>query len=117
MVIDWTGAAISDARFDLAWTLLLVESYEGPEWRAKVLAEYERQAGGPIPGMDFFDAFACGRRLLSVVGSIKSGAGALGMRPGAEQVMRKQVEPLRRAAARLQTVTGLVPVDIETLLA
>ena len=67
--------------------------------------------------MDFFDAFACGRRLLSVVGSIKAGAGALGMRPGAEEVMRQQVEPLRRVAARLQTVTGLNLVDIESLLA
>ena len=67
--------------------------------------------------MDFFETLARGQRLLSAAGSIKSGAGGQGMRPGVERVMRNQLEPLRRVAARLQTVTGLVPVDIDTLLA
>ncbi len=31
VVIDWTQIDVSDPRFDLAWTLLLVSSYEGAE--------------------------------------------------------------------------------------
>jgi aminoglycoside phosphotransferase (APT) family kinase protein len=115
VVIDWTGAAISDPRFDLAWTLLLIECYEGPEWRARVLAEYERQWGEPLEGMEFFDAYACARRLFSVAVSIQAGAGALGMRPGAEQIMKSQIEPLRCAAARLRALTGLSLVDVDKL--
>jgi aminoglycoside phosphotransferase (APT) family kinase protein len=116
VVIDWTGAAISDPRFDLAWTLLLVEAYMGTELRGRIQAEYEYQAGGPPAGMDFFNAFACARRLFSVIGSIKAGAGALGMRPGAEEVMKKQVEPLRRVSARLKAITGLEPFDLDLYL-
>jgi aminoglycoside phosphotransferase (APT) family kinase protein len=116
VVIDWTGAAISDPRFDLAWTLLLIEAYMGEDWRARILAEYENQVGGALAGMEFFEAFACARRLFSVVGSIKAGAGALGMRPGAEEVMKKQVEPLRRVAARLKAITGYAPFNIDEVL-
>jgi hypothetical protein len=115
-VIDWTSSEISDARFDLAWSLLLIEIYEGVEWRGKVQAEYERQAGGPLIGMDFFNAYACARRLFSVIISMKAGAGALGMRPGAEQIMKGQREPLKKVAARLKMVTGLVLVDIDQIM-
>ncbi len=115
-VIDWTSATISDARFDLAWSLLLIEAYEGEAWRDRVQAEYERQAGGALIGMDFFMAYACARRLFSVIVSIKAGAGALGMRPGAEQIMKAQREPLKKVAARLQAVTGINLVDIDQLM-
>ena len=115
-VIDWTNADITDARFDLAWSLMLIESYKGEKWRSRVQAEYERQAGRPLVGMDFFDAYACLRRLFSVAVSLKAGAGALGMRPGAEQLMKAQREPLKIVASRLQRLTGLVPFDIDLLL-
>jgi aminoglycoside phosphotransferase (APT) family kinase protein len=116
LVIDWTSSEISDARFDLAWALLLVEAYEGEAWRGKVQAEYERQAGAPLVGMDFFNAYACARRLGSVMISMKAGAGALGMRPGAEETMKAQREPLKKVAARLRAVTGLDLVDIDRLM-
>ena len=115
-VIDWTSADITDARFDLAWSLMLIESYKGAEWRSRVRAEYERQAGSPLVGMDFFDVYACLRRLFSVVVSLKAGAGALGMRPGAEQLMKAQREPMKIVAACLQRITGLVAFDIDRLL-
>ena len=43
-VIDWTQIQVSDPRFDLAWTLMLVGAAEGWEWRDRILAEYERLA-------------------------------------------------------------------------
>lgn len=30
-VIDWTDLQVSDSRFDLAWTLMLITAYEGEE--------------------------------------------------------------------------------------
>ena len=115
-VIDWTNTVISDARFDLAWALILIEAYEGEEWCDRVRAEYERQAGAPLVGMDFFIAYACARRLFSVLISMKAGAGALGMRPGAENIMKGQREPLKRVAARLKKVTGFDLVDVDRLM-
>ena len=49
-VIDWTQIQVSDPRFDLAWTLILVGAAEGWAWRDRILAEYERRAGAPTRG-------------------------------------------------------------------
>jgi aminoglycoside phosphotransferase (APT) family kinase protein len=48
VVLDWSGFEISDARFDLAWTMVLFSSYEGPAWREKILHTYEHLQGAPI---------------------------------------------------------------------
>ena len=37
VVLDWSSFEISDARFDLAWTMVLVGSYEGAIWRERIL--------------------------------------------------------------------------------
>jgi len=33
MVIDWTGLQVSDLRFDVDWTLMLISAYQGNRWR------------------------------------------------------------------------------------
>jgi aminoglycoside phosphotransferase (APT) family kinase protein len=45
VVIDWTGLQLSDPRFDLAWTLMLISAYQGSQWRQSFLEAYERHAG------------------------------------------------------------------------
>jgi hypothetical protein len=40
--------------------MLLIDCYKGAEWSQRILAEYERQIGAPLEGMDFFHAYACG---------------------------------------------------------
>lgn len=114
-VIDWTGARLSDYRFDLAWTLLLILGYEGREAREAILREYERQAGA-VEQLAFFDVVACLRRLYSIAASIKYGAEKLGMRPGAEDTMRQQTGPIRRIYELLQERTGIAVPEIEQLL-
>jgi len=86
-VIDWTQIDISDTRFDLAWTLLLIGSVEGEDWRARTLAEYERLLGRPAEDLSFFEVAAGLKRLYSFYISVTVGAEKLGMRPGAEKVM------------------------------
>ncbi len=115
-VVDWTQVGVSDARFDLAWTLLLVGTHENVEWRHAVQREYERLAGSRVAQMDFFDVFACAKRLLSVVLSLSEGPEKLGMRPGAEEQMREQMGAIGRAYELLLERTGIAVPEAEQLL-
>lgn len=115
-VIDWTGALVADPRYDLAWTLLLTEAYQGTDWRQRTLRAYEAEAGEAVLDLDFFDAAACLRRLFSILASVAQGAQAMGMRPGAEQDML-QAEPIRRVYQHLLACTALPVPVVETLLA
>jgi aminoglycoside phosphotransferase (APT) family kinase protein len=116
VVIDWTGLQVSDLRFDLAWTLMLITAYEGGYWRTPFIESYERAAGESFPNMEFFDVAACTRRLFSIAGSISAGAEKLGMRPGAEETMRKQIEPARAVNKLLLKRTGIHLPSLENWL-
>lgn len=100
-VLDWTMAEVTDCRFDLAWSLLFLEGL-GPRF----IERYSQLAGIDITDMDFFLSFAYLRRLLSVVISIEHGAEALGMRPGAENLMRRQKESLINLYLQWVKTTG-----------
>jgi aminoglycoside phosphotransferase (APT) family kinase protein len=116
VVIDWTGLQVSDARFDLAWTLLLVGSYRGEDWRNRILREYQRLAGTEVEQLEYFEVCACARRLSDVVVSLSTGAEQLGMRPGAVAAMREQMTPLGRVYGLLRERTGLRLAEVEELL-
>jgi aminoglycoside phosphotransferase (APT) family kinase protein len=115
-VIDWTGGEITDSRFDLGWTLLLLRSTLGPTARDAVLAEYERNIGGPTADLDFFEAAASLRRTASIDISLTAGAEKLGMRPGAEAQMKTDSSHLSTAYALLRERTGLTIPAVENLL-
>lgn len=105
-VIDWTSADVSDPRFDLAWTLLLVQAARGPALRDAVLAEYERLAGS-ISDLPFFEAAVSLRRIASMVISLSLGSEVFGMRAGAEEQMRDNLGHLTTAYALFRERTGL----------
>lgn len=117
VVVDWTQFAISDARFDLAWTLLLVSSYEGTAWRNYILEEYERLAGAKVKQIEYFEVCACGKRLFSVMISLSEGAEKLGMRPEAVTMMKQQMGAVKRVHDLLLERTGIRMVEVERLLA
>ena len=117
VVIDWTQFDISDSRFDLAWTLLLISSYEGVEWREHILREYERLAGAEVEQIEYFDVAACFKRLGSVAVSLSYGAEKLGMRPGAEGVMKQEMRAIKRVYDLLLERTGIRVAEVERLLA
>ncbi len=106
-VIDWTSAEISDYRFDLAWTLTLALAYRGADIRKMILDEYERQLGQPVPGLDVFEVISLMRRIGTVMVSLRAGAEALGMRPQAVEVMRREKQPLARVYQHLVSLTGI----------
>jgi len=116
-VIDWTQIQVSDPRFDLAWTLMLVGAAEGWEWRDRILAEYERLVGAPVQELDWFEVAACGKRLFSVIVSLAAGPEALGMRPEAVVLMRQQFGALRNVYQLFVARTRLRLREVERLLA
>ena len=115
-VIDWPNHSVSDARFDLAWTLVLAEAYAGPAMRAALLAGYEHASGRPVAELDYFEAYACARRLSDVVVSLAHGPERLGMRPEAAALMRAQLPAVAVVAQMLRARTGLRVPEAEALL-
>jgi aminoglycoside phosphotransferase (APT) family kinase protein len=106
-VIDWTSFDVTDYRFDLAWSLVLANAYGGDLMRGLILQGYERHAGKPAENIEAFEAISCARRLLDLTVSLTQGAEAMGMREGAAEVMRANLEPHRRVYRRFYEITGL----------
>lgn len=115
VVIDWTQFEISDPRFDLAWTMMLVGCAEGEGVRERILGTYERIRGCPVREIEAFEVVACAKRLASVTMSLSAGPEALGMRPGAGEIMRRQLPALVRVYERLQILTGLRVPEVDQL--
>ena len=91
-VIDWTSARVSDARYDLAWTLLLLGNRDV---QSLYTSEYFRISGRSANGLDYFRVLAATRRLGSILISLRYGPEVLGMRPGAVQPMKHSLNRLR----------------------
>lgn len=115
-VIDWSGVRVSDARFDLSWTLVLAYSYLGKAWRDHILQGYERFWGAKVEQIEYFELIAGVRRLFDVTVSLSEGPEKLGMRPGAVTQMRQQLEPLSRIYERVVAKTGARIEEVESLL-
>ena len=62
-------------------------------------------------------AAGCAKRLLSVLISIQRGADALGMRPGAEAIMSRQLPRIAVVYRLWLAITALPLPDVEELLA
>ncbi len=116
-VIDWTTSEVTDSRFDLAWTLLLVTSAAGEKTRSAVLKGYERLVGQPVIDLEFFEVATALRRISSMVVSLLVGSEAFGMRAGAEVQMRENLTHLSTAYALFQSRTGLSLPAAEAVLA
>jgi hypothetical protein len=114
-VVDWTQVDVSDSRFDLAWTLLLVSTYEGRVWYERILHEYERLAGVKVEQLAFFEVFACLKRLYSVVASLTYGPETLGMRPETAAIMLQQLGASKRVYDLLLERTGIKVPEVEEL--
>lgn len=116
VVIDWTGFQISDARFDLAWTLVLADAYMGSAWREIIFREYEHFSGAPVAALDCFIVCACARRLFDVTTSLLYGAEKMGMRAEAVTAMRKNRTAHEHVYQLLIERTGLRIKQVDEML-
>lgn len=108
-VIDW-GWQISDPRYDLAWTLTLMERSGYGDFRNEVLAQYEAMTGKPVDHLAYFEVLATTRWLMEVTNSLLLG---INLREGSQDEFRALVaDYIRHAANLIESRTGIaLPVD------
>lgn len=112
-VIDW-GWQLSDARYDLAWTLTLLERSGFGTLRDAILAEYERVTGGVVQQLSYFEVLATTHWLFNITHSIRTGDA---LREGAAATFRTaMVEPVHQAFKLLTTRTGVALPEVEVWL-
>ncbi|MCW3978749.1 MAG: phosphotransferase family protein [Candidatus Bathyarchaeota archaeon] len=116
VVLDWTAAMAGDYRADLAWTVLLMSTYDDPAFRDMILESYEEASGREIRDIEFFDVLAIGRRILDVSSSFAAGAEQVGLRAGALEMMRESSDHLHKVYELLKERTGLRLPEFEELL-
>jgi aminoglycoside phosphotransferase (APT) family kinase protein len=116
VVLDWTGAMPGDYRSDLAWTMLLMSTFNDPALRDTILHTYEEISGKEVKDIEFFEVLAIGRRLMDVSVSFAVGAEQLGMRAGAVEMMSRSSDHLHRVYELLNERTGLRIPEFEEIL-
>jgi aminoglycoside phosphotransferase (APT) family kinase protein len=120
-VIDWTQFQMTDVRFDLAWTLTVLASEREGHVAELIRATYLAQRGWDGTAieadMNFFEAAACAKRLFSMLFSLTGGADAVGMRPGAEATIGRQLARFVVVYRRWLALTATPLPEIEMVLA
>lgn len=67
IVFDWGSFAVADPRSDLAWSLLLAETYLGKDAAAHVLSTYAKARPDGLEDLPFFAVSAVWRRFAIIV--------------------------------------------------
>lgn len=116
VVIDWTGFQVTDARHDLAWTLMLAEAYQGEHWHRLILECYEQTSGKRVDQLEAFEVCACLRRLYDLSVSTLEGPERQGMLAESIERMKADRAAHQRVYARLVRHTGLRSREMERLL-
>ncbi|MCX8128904.1 MAG: aminoglycoside phosphotransferase family protein [Clostridia bacterium] len=104
-VIDWIWS-IGDFRFDLAWTVTLMERAGFESFAKGFLEEYELMCGSRIDNLEYFKVMAALRWLLNVTVSVKTGDN---LRGGDSKAFKEFLEPLvNKALTMFQAITGIL---------
>lgn len=114
-VIDWSNVRLGDYRMDVAWTQLIA-AVAGWDTGDTALLHYEKWAGKAVSGLEYFEVLVCLRLLLSTLNSLHFGSARQGLRPEAEEQLRRDATPMRFAASQLQQRTGVNTDDFEKFL-
>lgn len=115
VVIDWSGATLTDYRFDLAWTRLLLTLNMKDDIGALLLPEYERQSGRKVADLEYFEATICFAWLLRTCMAKRQGAEQVGLRSGADKTLYARPK-IRRVYERYRTLTGISLPEVEGIL-
>jgi aminoglycoside phosphotransferase (APT) family kinase protein len=116
VVLDWTAAMAGDYRADLAWTMLLMSTYDDPALRDIILESYEKASGFEVKDIEYFEVLAVGRRLIDVSSSFAVGAERAGLRAGALELMKESSDHLNKVYRLLVEKTSLKLPEFEALL-
>ncbi|MFZ5827635.1 MAG: phosphotransferase family protein [Bacillota bacterium] len=114
-VIDWGTTALADPRHDLGYTYVLLATHGSLELAEQVRQTYEAMAGSQ-EDFDYFVNWALARRMLTMVVVLARGSAALGLRPGLEGMLRRQLPYAQMVTRLLQERTGVRLPGVEALL-
>lgn len=103
-VVDWDWQ-IGDARFDLAWTCMLLERSDFHAFSSAVRDEYARQSDRSLDDLAYFEVLTTVRWLFNVLPATESDVGSDDTALAAFQAF--VLEPVRRAQTFLQQRTGI----------
>lgn len=113
-VLDW-GWQISDPRFDIAWTVTLLERSGYAELADEILTEYETVTGASVDELDYFKVLATTRWLINIVNSLRSGNA---LREGAADDFRIAMQgAVSSAVALIEAQSGVKVAETGQLLA
>lgn len=116
-VIDWSGLCVTDARFDVANTLIVMDAYEGRDWRWRILHEYEHLAGARVEQIEWFEVYVSALWLYDVVCYLSGSARDWDPQPHAAATIKGNVKAHWRVYDRLVERTGIRVAEVEELLA
>lgn len=103
-VIDWVWG-IGDYRFDLAWTITLMERSGFESFASNAFAAYAKLSRDRIENFEYFKVLATLRWLLNVTASIKSGTN---LREGTKDEFKSFLEvPIKNALLMLKNITNI----------
>ncbi len=115
-VIDWTAADLMDYRVDLAWTLLLAKIYAGDSMRNSILEGYEKVSGKAVEDLQFFEVVGALRRLTDILVSLDASSEGVGLRDGAAEMIREQLDHNITALDIIRSHTGLELSQVRDLM-
>lgn len=115
-VIDWSCATVDDPRVDLAQAMAIAITNGDEAWGAQVVQAYAELAGGPPAHFDHFVDLALTRRLAVIVAAIIGGAGTVGLRPGLETELRREIPKVRLFVGVLEQRLGVPLSGVDTAL-
>lgn len=103
-VIDWVWG-IGDYRFDLAWTVTLMERSGFEEFSKKTFEAYSALCKNSIENFEYFKVLATLRWLLNVTSSIKSGTN---LREGTKDEFESFLQvPIKNALDMIKNITDI----------
>lgn len=103
-VIDWVWG-IGDYRFDLAWTVSLMERSGFKQFATKTFDAYSELFKGDIENFEYFKVLATLRWLLNVTSSIKSGTN---LREGTKEEFESFLKvPTKNALDMIKDITDI----------
>jgi len=114
-VIDWGASMICDSRMDLAWTLLLYNTFGGSMFRAPLIETYEN-LGGKTGSLEFFEVTAATRRIDDFV-KVAAGSASAGLKPDVLDLMKQQKDHFLNVHDFLEKRTGFRLSKFDELLA
>ncbi|MDH5644483.1 MAG: phosphotransferase [Candidatus Heimdallarchaeota archaeon] len=115
-VIDWQGSRMTDFRFDLAWTLLIHETYFNKYIRDQIFNTYKSISPIEINNIKYFEVLSILKKLLDLSLTFSFGSELSRIFPSSVEEVKRNMQPIRESLALLYGHTRIKIPEIQKLL-